>query len=358
MLPSTLVTSGVGVLSVAVLDILEERGDVVLVQAGFEAQAVGTHLCAYQRNHLHPTGSLRLVDLLLIAKEGLLLLAAVAGEILCQRAQILRADAGRLLLCRKAGKRLLEDADRKKITIDRKDLVSYLGERKCLPELIDAEDEVGAVNGLAYTELGGTLLKVEVAVLEGTGKIETTGSLGDVMKESAQIAVSYVRSIAAEYGLPTDFYKTKDIHIHFPEGAVPKDGPSAGVTMVTALVSALTGRAVRREVAMTGEISLRGNVLPIGGLKEKTMAAYSAGAKTVLIPAENRKDIPELDPMAREGLKLIPCRRIEEVLERALCPVLTRAAKLESAEEAIPASFVPVSRPNAPQMRFGEQDGK
>jgi ATP-dependent Lon protease len=178
---------------------------------------------------------------------------------------------------------------------------------------------VGVVNGLAYTELGGSLLKVEVAVLEGTGKIETTGSLGDVMKESASLAVSYVRSIAAKYQIPTDFYKTKDIHIHFPEGAIPKDGPSAGITMVTSLVSALSGRAVRRDLAMTGEISLRGRVLAIGGLKEKTMAAYNAGVTTVLIPEDNRRDIDELDALARENLTIIPCRTADEVLELALC---------------------------------------
>jgi ATP-dependent Lon protease len=195
---------------------------------------------------------------------------------------------------------------------------------------------------------------VEVAVLDGTGKIETTGSLGDVMKESAQIAVSYVRSIAAEYGIPTDFYKTKDIHIHFPEGAVPKDGPSAGVTMVTALVSALTGRAVRREIAMTGEVSLRGNVLAIGGLKEKTMAAYSAGAKTVLIPHDNQRDIEDIDPMARENLQLIPCRKVSEVLSHALLPK-KQEAKAAAKESVIPPAYIPLT-PNQPQgsVRFSE----
>ena len=221
-------------------------------------------------------------------------------------------------VCRKAGKRLLAEK-RKQITVTAANLSDYLGARKLLPEAIDECDEVGVVNGLAYTELGGSLLKVEVAVLEGTGKIETTGSLGDVMKESATLAVSYVRSIAAKYGIPTDFYKTKDIHIHFPEGAIPKDGPSAGITMVTALVSALTGRAVRRDIAMTGEISLRGKVLAIGGLKEKTMAAYNAGVGTVLIPEDNRRDIDELDALARENLTILPCRTADEVLALALC---------------------------------------
>lgn len=249
-------------------------------------------------------------------------------------------------LCRKAGKKLLSE-QAKRITIDTGDVASYLGARKLLPELVEAEDEVGCVNGLAYTELGGTLLKVEVAVLDGTGKIETTGSLGDVMKESAQIAVSYVRSVASRYGIPADFYKTKDLHIHFPEGATPKDGPSAGVTMVTALISALTNRPVRHDVAMTGEISLRGNVLPIGGLKEKTMAAYSAGAKTVLIPEANLRDLEEIDQLAREALQFIPCRRAEDVLQNALLP-----AERSTAPETVAASlFVPVPA-TAPQLRF------
>ena len=256
-------------------------------------------------------------------------------------------------LCRKAGKKLL-DEERKQIVIDTPNVVTYLGARKLLPEQIDACDEVGCVNGLAYTELGGTLLKVEVAVLEGTGKIETTGSLGDVMKESAQIAVSYVRSIATEYGIPTDFYKTRDIHIHFPEGATPKDGPSAGVTMVTALVSALTGRAVRRDVAMTGEVSLRGNVLAIGGLKEKTMAAFNAGAKTVLIPADNRRDLDEIDPLARDNLRFIPCRKVSEVLENALVP-LKNEKKSEVAETVAASKYIPMTLPsNQPQVRFTE----
>ncbi len=256
-------------------------------------------------------------------------------------------------LCRKAGKKLLAE-EKKQIVITAEEIESYLGARKLLPETVDAADEVGCVNGLAYTELGGSLLKVEVAVLEGTGKIETTGSLGDVMKESAQIAVSYVRSIAAAYGIPTDFYKTKDIHIHFPEGAVPKDGPSAGVTMVTALVSALTGRAVRRDVAMTGEVSLRGKVLAIGGLKEKTMAAYNAGVKTVLIPADNLRDLDEIDALARDNLVFVPCRKVSEVLEQALTPILAESAKENDGDTVAAAKYIPVSVPNAPRVRFTE----
>ena len=163
------------------------------------------------------------------------------------------------------------------------------------------------------------MLRVEVAILEGTGKIELTGSLGDVMKESARTAVSYVRMVASQYGIDPGFYKDKDIHIHFPEGAVPKDGPSAGVTMVTALISALSCRAVKRDVAMTGEVSLRGKVLAIGGLKEKTMAAYSAGVKTVLIPEDNVKDLEDIDPIVKENITFIACRDASDVLKHALC---------------------------------------
>ncbi len=221
-------------------------------------------------------------------------------------------------ICRKAAKKLLEDNNKKQITVNAENIKEYLGPRKLRPDHIGSEDEVGTVNGLAYTEVGGDMLKIEVAVLDGTGKLELTGSLGDVMKESAHAALTYTRSIAADYGIPTDFYQKKDIHIHVPEGAVPKDGPSAGVTMMTALVSALSGIPVRRDVAMTGEITLRGNVLPIGGLKEKTMAAYTAGVNTVLIPADNIGDLDEIDPVAKEHLHFIPCRRASDVLSVAL----------------------------------------
>ena len=219
-------------------------------------------------------------------------------------------------LCRKSAKKLLEGAT--KISIKASDVAEYLGARKYLPEKLASKDEVGVVNGLAYTSVGGDMLKIEVAVLDGSGKIEFTGSLGDVMKESAQLAVSFVRSIAKEYGIETDFYKTKDIHIHFPEGAVPKDGPSAGVTIVTALVSALSGIPAKRDVAMTGELSLRGKVLAIGGLKEKTMAAYSAGIKTVLIPADNVKDLDKIDSEARANLQIVSCETVKDVLDNAL----------------------------------------
>ena len=237
-------------------------------------------------------------------------------------------------LCRKCAKKFAEDKELKRIKIEKADVAALLGARKLIADTISDTDEIGEVNGLAWTAVGGDLLKVEVAVLEGTGKIELTGSLGDVMKESAQIAVSYVRSIADEYGIPSDFYKNKDIHVHFPEGAVPKDGPSAGVTIVTALVSALTSRAVRRDVAMTGEISLRGNVLAIGGLKEKTMAAYSAGVRTVLIPEANLKDLEDIDPIVRENLEFLTCKKVSDVLAYALRNPFVSMAFEQSKEAA------------------------
>ena len=220
-------------------------------------------------------------------------------------------------LMRKATKKIAE-GKAKSVRITEKNLHEFLGKVKVLPEKIDKADPIGVVNGLAYTQAGGDMLKVEVAVLDGSGKIELTGSLGDVMKESAKIAHSFVRTLAVEYKIDKDFYKTKDIHIHFPEGAVPKDGPSAGVTMVTAIISALGNYPVRRDVAMTGEITLRGNVLPIGGLKEKTLAAYRAGVKTVIIPEANVRDLDDIDKEARENLKFIPCANATEVLKHAL----------------------------------------
>ncbi len=220
-------------------------------------------------------------------------------------------------LCRKCAMRVLEGEGKIKIT--EKNLSDFLGAVKTTRETISDEDEIAVVNGLAYTDFGGEMLKIEVAVFDGTGKIELTGSLGDVMQESAKIAVSCVRGMAHELSIDADFYKNKDIHIHAPEGAVPKDGPSAGVTMLTALVSALTGRAVRRDVAMTGEITLRGNVLPIGGLREKSMAAYKAGVSTVIIPANNEKDLSEIDSVVKEKITFIPVKNAWQVLENALC---------------------------------------
>ncbi len=220
-------------------------------------------------------------------------------------------------ICRKAARRVAE-GEARRITVTAKNLPDFLGARKLLHERVEEENPVGVVNGLAYTEAGGDLLKVEALVLPGDGKVELTGSLGDVMKESARIAVSYIRAHAKELGIAADFYKKHDLHVHFPEGATPKDGPSAGAAMVTALVSALSGTPVRRDVAMTGEVTLSGKVLAIGGLKEKTMAAAAAGAKVVLIPADNTRNIPELDPAAVEALELIPCKTLQDVLEVAL----------------------------------------
>ncbi len=221
-------------------------------------------------------------------------------------------------LCRRAAKILVENEDMTAVSVTAKNLASIMGPKKVLPEKISADDEVGVVNGLAYTQSGGALLKVEAASMPGSGKLELTGSLGDVMKESAHAALTYIRSHSGEWNIPTEFYKEKDLHVHFPEGAVPKDGPSAGVTVVTAIVSELSGKPVRNDVAMTGEVTLRGNVLPIGGLKEKTMAAYKAGVKTVLIPKDNEKDLEELDVTVRENLKFIPCSKVSDVLKNAL----------------------------------------
>ncbi len=218
-------------------------------------------------------------------------------------------------ICRKAA-RVIAAGEKKTVSVT--DAEPYLGPRKFKPDAASLTDEVGVVNGLAWTSVGGETLPIEVAILEGTGKIELTGSLGDVMKESAHIAVSYVRSRAAELNIPADFYKTRDIHIHAPEGAVPKDGPSAGVTMVTALVSALTGIPARGNLAMTGEISLRGKVLPIGGLREKSMAAYTHRMDTVLIPRDNEPDLYEVEPVVKEHVRFVPVGHLDTVLKTAL----------------------------------------
>ncbi|MBQ3692742.1 MAG: endopeptidase La, partial [Clostridia bacterium] len=201
--------------------------------------------------------------------------------------------------------------------IDSKNIEDHLGPKKFKDDQLAAKHEVGLVNGLAWTAVGGETLPIEVAVVPGTGKIELTGSLGDVMKESAKIAVTCVRTRAEKLGIDVDFYKTKDIHIHAPEGAVPKDGPSAGITMTTAIVSALTDKPVNRLVAMTGEITLRGKVLPIGGLKEKSMGAYKMGIKTIIIPKQNESDLYEIDETVKENVNIIPVETIDEVLDIA-----------------------------------------
>ncbi len=219
-------------------------------------------------------------------------------------------------VCRKTAFKLDENGER--VTVKPENLEEFLGSKKYKEEKTEKRDEIGTVNGLAWTSVGGEMLQVEVAVLDGTGKTEFTGSLGDVMKESALAAVSFIRSKAREFEIDETFYKTKDIHIHFPAGAVPKDGPSAGVTIATALLSALSNTPVRHDVAMTGEISLRGKVLPIGGLREKTMAAYRHGIKTVIIPEENRPDLDEVEKVVKENVNFVFAETLDTVFETAL----------------------------------------
>ena len=221
-------------------------------------------------------------------------------------------------ICRKTDMQLISQEESKRISVTGSNLETFLGVRKYLPDRLPCTDEVGLVTGLAWTSVGGETLEVEVNVMDGSGKLELTGNLGDVMKESAHAALSYIRANAQKLGVAPDFYKTKDIHVHFPEGAVPKDGPSAGVTVCTAMVSALTGVSVRRDVAMTGEISLRGRVMRIGGLKEKTMAALRHGVRTVIIPKDNERDLEEIDQTVRRQLNFISAQTVDTVLEAAL----------------------------------------
>jgi len=221
-------------------------------------------------------------------------------------------------ICRKSTMQILEQEEPKRISVTGSNIETFLGVRRYLPDRLPCADQVGLVTGLAWTSVGGETLEVEVNVMDGTGKLELTGNLGDVMKESAHAALSYIRANAEKLGVPVDFYKTKDIHVHFPEGAVPKDGPSAGITVCTAMVSALTGTTVRRDVAMTGEISLRGRVMRIGGLKEKTMAALRHGIRTVIIPRDNERDLEEIDQTVRHQLNFISASTVDTVLEAAL----------------------------------------
>ena len=220
-------------------------------------------------------------------------------------------------VCRKAAVRML-DTGKRSMTINTKTLRELLGAPRYLRENPEKEPRVGVVNGLAYTTVGGEMLEVECTLMPGKGSLKMTGQLGDVMKESAEAAFSWVRAHSDELQLDRDFYQQKDIHIHVPEGAVPKDGPSAGVTMTTALVSALTGTPVKQNVAMTGEITLRGRVLPIGGLKEKTLAAYRAGIDTLIIPEENKKDLEKIPPYVLDRFRIVPVKEIREVLDTAL----------------------------------------
>ena len=233
-------------------------------------------------------------------------------------------------LCRKATVSLESGAKSFKVT--GKNIEEYLGKKKFSDDLVSKEDQVGTVNGLAWTSVGGTMLPIEVSVLNGTGKIELTGNLGDVMKESAKTAVSYIRSKASEYGIDEDFYKNKDIHVHAPEAAVPKDGPSAGLAITTAIVSELTGIAIKSNVAMTGEISLKGKALAIGGLKEKSMAAYKAGCDTVIIPQDNKEDLDEISDEVKQVIDFISVKNFDEVLPIAL---VSRPIKKKEVKENI-----------------------
>lgn len=221
-------------------------------------------------------------------------------------------------LCRKSIKHMLTEGS-KSVTVSPNKLKVFLGPRKYLDEEIQTEGSVGVACGLAYTEVGGDILKIEASVMEGSGKLELTGKLGDVMKESAKIAFSYVRAHCKKYGIDPDFYKKYDIHIHVPEGAVPKDGPSAGVTLTSVLISALGGIKLRGDTAMTGEVTLTGRVLPIGGLREKSTAAYTAGISRVIIPQGNEPDLEQLETEVRKAVRFIPCRDLSEVLAAALC---------------------------------------
>ena len=219
-------------------------------------------------------------------------------------------------LCRKATLEL--ESGKKSFKVTDKNISDYLGVEKYSKDEIPADNQIGVVNGLAWTQVGGTMLPIEISALDGSGKIELTGNLGDVMKESAKTAVSYVRSKSEQYGIKSDFYKTKDIHIHAPEAAIPKDGPSAGLAITTALVSELTGIPIKKNVAMTGEISLKGKALPIGGLKEKSMAAYKAGCDTVIIPKDNFKDLAEIGAEVKTAVRFIPVNSFDEVITQAL----------------------------------------
>ena len=254
-------------------------------------------------------------------------------------------------VCRKADMRLLT-GNVKRITVTEKELPKLLNCQPFPPALHTEREEIGVVNGLAWTEAGGEILEVEVNVMEGSGKLELTGNLGDVMKESAQAALSCLRSRAEALGIEQDFYKTKDIHVHFPEGAVPKDGPSAGIAMATAMLSALTGRKIRAGIAMTGEVTLRGRVLAIGGLKEKTMAALRNNIGTVLIPADNVRDLEDIDQTVRAALRFVPVSTVDQVFAAALYPAADAPTRQEAPQESPLAAFAPAGEPAPVKTRL------
>ena len=240
----------------------------------------------------------------------------------------------------------LVQTDVKRIDITAKELKDFLDTPPYGEDTRSKTDQIGVVNGLAWTEVGGELLEVEAGVMDGSGKLELTGNLGTVMQESVKAAYTCLRSRAAELGIPKDFYKNKDIHVHFPEGAVPKDGPSAGIAIATAMLSALTGRSVRHDVAMTGEVTLRGRVLPIGGLKEKTMAAKRSGIRTVIIPKENEKDLEEIDQTVRAALRFVTAETVDAVFAHALA-----LPKKEAAVEHLTA----IAGMERQEVRCGDQ---
>lgn len=220
-------------------------------------------------------------------------------------------------ICRKTAK-IITSGEKKRVIVTNKNIEEFLGKKIFHYGQAEKEDQVGVATGLAYTAFGGDTLQIEVSLAPGKGKLVLTGKLGDVMKESAQAAFSYVRSSAEKFGIDPMFHEKYDIHIHVPEGAVPKDGPSAGVTITTALVSALTGKPIRREIGMTGEVTLRGRVLAIGGLKEKTLSAHRAGLTTIIMPKDNERDLDDIPESVREELTFIPVTHVDEVLKNAI----------------------------------------
>jgi ATP-dependent Lon protease len=224
-------------------------------------------------------------------------------------------------VCRKLARRKIEGSQQGKVTVAVEDLEDLLGPRVFRNEITEEQDEVGVATGLAWTEVGGDVLFVEASMVPGHGNLQLTGHLGEVMQESARAALTYARSRAEALGIDPNFWDHNDIHVHVPAGAVPKDGPSAGVTMATAITSAITRRPVNKDVAMTGEITLRGRVLPVGGVKEKMLAAHRAGVKTVCLPRDNEKDLTELPAEVREAMRFIPVDHVDEVLNVALRPV-------------------------------------
>jgi len=278
-----------------------------------------------------------------LAKTNLSISDSMLREVITgytREAGVRRLEQVLAKLCRKAAK-LIADGEGKRLSVTAKNLEDLLGVKRYKKDQYGKHDEVGIVNGLAWTSVGGEMLQVEVAAVQGSGKIEITGNLGNVMQESAKAAVTFVRSRAKELEIDPMFYKNVDLHIHFPEAAIPKDGPSAGVTMATAIISALTGAPVRHDVAMTGEVTLRGRVLAIGGLKEKTMAAFRAGMHTVIIPYENKPDLNEIEPVVRENLRFVPAEHMDLVMETALDLARRNPPRFVAADEPRAGANIP-----------------